>query len=71
MGKLVPSLKVKAELARIGYYYATESMLLLDPQTGCYDSAATPETGTDTLFEYYRRVIEGVEIVERGDHSIF
>jgi len=71
MGKLVPPLKVKAELARIGYYYATESMLLLDPQTGRYDSAATPETGTDSLFEYYQRVIEGVEIVERGDHAVF
>jgi divinyl chlorophyllide a 8-vinyl-reductase len=71
MGQLVPPLKVKAELARIGYYYATESMLLLNPQTGRYDSAATPETGTDTLFKYYQRVVEGIEIVERGDHAIF
>src|SRR5208283_1656287 len=32
----------KAELARIGRYYATESMLWLNPETGRYDAAATP-----------------------------
>lgn len=71
LGKVVPRLAAKAELARIGHYYATESMLVLDPETGLYDAAATPETGQDTLFEYYRRVIEGQERVERGDHALF
>ena len=33
-GRLVPSLAEKAELARIGRYYATESMLVLDPASG-------------------------------------
>jgi len=69
--KLLPPLKAKAELARIGHYYATESMLVLNPQTGRYEAAATPETGTDTLFDYYRRVIDGRETVERGDHAVF
>ena len=31
--RLVPSLAEKAELARIGRYYATESMLVLNPET--------------------------------------
>jgi len=43
-------LKAKAELARIGRYYATESMLVFDARTGRYDAAATPSTGSDTLF---------------------
>ena len=71
LSKVVPSLAVKAELARIGHYYATESMLVLNPTTGLYDAAATPETGHDTLFDYYQRVIEGRATVERGDHTVF
>lgn len=71
LGMIVPRLAAKAELARIGHYYATESMLLLDPETGNYDADATPETGQDTLYEYYRRVIDGHETVERGDHAVF
>ncbi|WP_242476865.1 NAD(P)H-binding protein [Halochromatium glycolicum] len=70
-GKVIPPLAVKAELARIGHYYATESMLVLDPATGRYDADATPETGQDTLFEYYRRVVEGADTVERGEHAVF
>ena len=45
-GRLLPALAAKAELARIGRYYATESMLVLDPATGRYDADATPSTGT-------------------------
>lgn len=71
LSKVVPPLATKAELARIGHYYATESMLVLDPATGLYDAAATPETGHDTLFEFYQRVIEGSTTVERGDHAVF
>src|SRR3990167_2005778 len=48
-GKVIPSLATKAELARIGRYYASESMLVLDPATGRYDADATPSTGSDTL----------------------
>ncbi len=70
-GKLIPPLAVKAELARIGHYYATESMLVLDPATGLYDADATPEAGRDTLFDYYRDVIAGAETVERGEHAVF
>jgi divinyl chlorophyllide a 8-vinyl-reductase len=70
-GRVVPSLADKAELARIGRYYATESMLVLDPATGRYDAEATPSTGTQSLFDYYRCVIEGDAAVERGAHAVF
>ena len=67
----VPALADKAELARIGRYYATESMLVLDPATGRYDAAATPSTGHDTLFDFYGRLVRGEAGPERGDHAVF
>jgi divinyl chlorophyllide a 8-vinyl-reductase len=70
-GRLVPALAQKAELARIGRYYATESMLVLDPQTGRYDAAATPSTGTETLFDFYASLVSGAIAPERGDHAVF
>lgn len=56
----------KAEYARIARYYATQSMLVLDPATGEYSAEATPEFGQDTLLEHYRSQIatragQGVE----------
>ncbi len=69
--RLKPSLAAKAELARIGRYYATESMLVLDPETGNYSAEATPETGTKTLFDHYTAVLNGGATVERGDHAVF
>lgn len=71
LGRWVPALAAKAELARIGRYYATESMLVLDPATGCYDAQATPSTGSETLFDYYARLIRGEAVAERGDHAVF
>ena len=71
LGRVVPGLAAKAELARIGRYYATESMLVLDPVSGRYDAAATPSTGSDTLFGFYRSVVDGAAAPERGDHAGF
>jgi divinyl chlorophyllide a 8-vinyl-reductase len=71
LGRVVPALAAKAELARIGRYYATESMLVLDPASGRYDAAATPSTGTDTLFDHYARLVRGEVTSERGDHAVF
>ncbi len=71
LGRWIPALAAKAELARIGRYYATESMLVLDPATGRYDARATPSTGSETLFDYYARVIRGEAVPERGDHAVF
>lgn len=71
LGHVSPALAEKAELARIGRYYATESMLVLNPDTGRYDAAMTPSTGTETLFDFYDRLIRGEVAVERGDHAVF
>ena len=70
-GRVVPALAAKAELARIGRYYATESMLVLDPATGRYDAAATPSTGGETLFDFYAGLVSGAIAPERGDHAVF
>ncbi len=71
LGHAVPRLADKAELARIGRYYATESMLVLDPATGHYDADATPSTGTDTLFDYYATLVRDHATPDRGDHAVF
>ena len=71
LGRIAPALAEKAELARIGRYYATESMLVLDPRTGRYDATATPSTGSQTLIDFYRSVLAGGEAPERGDHAVF
>jgi divinyl chlorophyllide a 8-vinyl-reductase len=70
-GRVVPALAAKAELARIGRYYATESMLVLNPETGRYDAAATPSTGSETLFDFYAGLVSGATAPERGDHAVF
>ena len=71
LGSIAPAFADKAALARIGHYYATESMLVLDPATGRYDAAATPSAGSETLFDFYARLIEGAESVDRGAHAVF
>lgn len=71
VGRVYPAIAAKAELARIGRYYATESMLVVDPVTGRYDSAATPSTGTKRLFDYYARLLSGEASAERGGHAVF
>jgi divinyl chlorophyllide a 8-vinyl-reductase len=71
LGRVIPSLADKAELARIGRYYATESMLVWDAQSGSYDAAATPSTGTQTLFDFYADLVKCGEAPERGDHAVF
>lgn len=55
--RLIPPLAAKAEYARIGRYYATESMLVWDAARERYDAEATPSTGRDTLFEHYERLL--------------
>ncbi|RFC64261.1 NAD-dependent epimerase/dehydratase family protein [Fulvimarina endophytica] len=70
-GRVSPALMRKAELARIGHYYATQSMLVLDPETRRYEADLTPETGERTLFDHYRDLVSGTETHERGDHAVF
>jgi divinyl chlorophyllide a 8-vinyl-reductase len=69
--RVLPSLAEKTELARIARYYATESMLVMNTETGCYDERSTPSTGTETLFDFYSSVIHGAAAPDRGDHAIF
>jgi divinyl chlorophyllide a 8-vinyl-reductase len=57
LGRVAPSMRDKAEFARIGRYYATESMLVFDQDNGRYDEEATPSTGTETLFDHYATLI--------------
>lgn len=71
LGRFSSRLEEKAALARIGHYYATESMLVWDEAAGRYDAAKTPATGTQTLFDYYDRLITGEASAERGDHAVF
>ena len=70
-GRVLPALAAKAELARIARYYATESMLVRDPATGRYDAAATPSTGSDTLFDFYARLVSGAAAPECDDRAVF
>lgn len=68
---LIPPLAAKAELARIGRYYATESMLVWDAQGLRYDAQATPSFGTQTLFAHYDQLLAGQADVQLGEHSVF
>ena len=47
-----------AEYLRIARYYATQSMLVLDTETGQYTEDQTPEFGTETLFDHYRELLK-------------
>jgi len=72
LGRVAPKLAGKAELARIGRYYATESMLVWDATAGRYDAAATPATGRQTLASFYAGLASGTQrLPERGDHAVF
>ncbi|MGY6695001.1 MAG: NAD(P)H-binding protein [Roseinatronobacter sp.] len=71
LGRISPALAKKAELARIGRYYATESMLVWDETTGRYDEYATPAFGTDTLYAHYAALVRGETEVDLGAHSVF
>lgn len=70
-GRVSTRLAAKAELARIGRYYATESMLVRDEATGAYDADATPAFGNDRLRDHYARLIAGEVDAALGDHAVF
>jgi divinyl chlorophyllide a 8-vinyl-reductase len=71
VGRVIPPLAEKAELARIGRYYATESMLVWNAATGRYDADATPSFGSDTLAEHYAKLWRGDATTELGEHAVF
>ncbi|MCY4180618.1 MAG: NAD(P)H-binding protein [Litoreibacter sp.] len=61
----------KSELARIGHYYATESMLVWDTETQTYNAEMTPEFGSDRLEEHFRKAKDGKIEDNRGAHAVF
>lgn len=69
LGKVSPRLRDRAEFARIGRYYGTESMLVWDG-TG-YSADATPEFGTDTLRDHYAALLAGMADADLGAHGAF
>lgn len=71
LARVFPPARDRAELARIGLYYATESMLVWDDEQECYDAAATPGFGQERLEDYYRKLLSGEIRDERGEHAIF
>ncbi len=71
LGRFSHRVADKAEFARIGRYYATQSMLVWDDAAGAYDADATPSFGSDTLKDFYADVINKAETVDLGDHGIF
>ena len=62
----------KAEFCRIGKYYATESMLIWDAVHARYSAEQTPETGSDTLADFYQKIASGESLQPSlGEHSLF
>ena len=70
-GRVLPGAARKAELARIGRYYATESMLVWDSTQGRYSACDTPEFGQRTLAAHYRALARGEVADQRGEHAVF
>ncbi len=71
LGRVIPPLADKAQLARIGRYYATESMLVWDAAAGQYDAEATPSFGTESLADHYSQLLRGEIADDRGEHAVF
>ena len=71
MGMVSKAARDKAELASIGLYYATESMLVWDETSQCYSESLTPETGQQRLADFYASVIRGETRVDLGAHAVF
>lgn len=72
LGLVYRPLRDKAEFARIGRYYASESMLVWDEARGAYDPDATPSYGTETLADFYARAADApLADQELGDHTLF
>ncbi len=69
-GLVSKGLKDKAELARIGHYYATQSMAILDADNR-YDPEGTPSTGSETLADHYARLAAEEVPDDRGAHAVF
>ncbi|CAE8600111.1 unnamed protein product [Polarella glacialis] len=54
---ILPRFAEAPEYCRIIRYYATESMLLLDQETGCYSELLTPGYGRTTLLHFLSKAL--------------
>ena len=70
-GVLIPAAQHKADLAEIGLYYATESMLVWNGPEQGYSEENTASTGTEHLFDHYEKIMRSGADIPRGDHSVF
>jgi divinyl chlorophyllide a 8-vinyl-reductase len=71
LGRFSSTMHDRAEFARTGQYYATESMLVWNQATGRYDADATPAFGSDTLWDHYADLLGGRATTDLGDHAVF
>lgn len=72
LASVFPQLEDAAEFAKIGRYYAAESMLVMDPVTQRYDADATPSYGKDTIQAVFGKLLkEGMKGQELGDAAVF
>lgn len=71
LGRFSQTWRDRAEFARIGHYYATESMLVWNDKVGAYDAETTPEFGADRLEDHYRRIARGELKPDLGAHAVF
>lgn len=69
VGRISMPARDRAEFARIGRYYGTESMLLWDGTA--YSAEATPEFGSDTLRDHYSALLAGDADAALGAHGAF
>ena len=69
--RVIPALKTAAELARIGRYYAGESMLVWDATSQRYDEQATPSAGHQRLRDHYADLLAGRTTHDSGEHAVF
>lgn len=70
-GKIIPAAARKAQFARIGRYYATQSMLVWNEGADRYDEDATPSYGNDRLFDHYAQLVASDDDAKLGDHAAF
>jgi divinyl chlorophyllide a 8-vinyl-reductase len=70
-GNFIPAAARKAQFARIGRYYATQSMLVWNDKTKRYDEKATPSYGSDQIYDHYAKLVAGDEDADLGDHAAF
>lgn len=57
LGILHSRFAARADYARIGLYYATESMLAWDETTQSYQESLTPSIGSQHLIDHYRKIL--------------